>query len=72
MEKLIKAQLGEYMKRHNLFRKYQSGFRRNFACETTVNYLTNRWKFIEKKYWKYFLISKEHLKQLTGKYLFNN
>ena len=39
MEKVIKEQLEEYM----------SVFERNFSCETTVNYLINRWKFIGKK-----------------------
>ena len=49
MEKVIKEELEPYMECHNLFTKYQSGFRRNFSCETTVNYLINRWKFIGKK-----------------------
>ena len=31
MENAIKGQLEEYMDRHNLFTRYQSGFRRNFS-----------------------------------------
>ena len=37
------------MKPHNLFTKYQLGFRRNFSSKITVNYLINKWKFIRKK-----------------------
>ena len=39
MEKAIKEQLEAYMEQHNLFTKYQSGFRRNFSSEKMVNYL---------------------------------
>ena len=49
MEKVITEQLEEYIERHNLFTKYQSGFRKNFSCKTTVNYLINSWKFIGRK-----------------------
>ena len=48
-EKVIKEQLEAYMERHKLFTKYKLGIKRNFLCETTVNYLINRWKFISKK-----------------------
>ena len=49
-----------YMERNNLLTNYQLGFKRNFSCETKVNYLTNRWKFIgrKKKYGNIFRFRK--------------
>lgn len=49
MEKIVKEQLETYMEQHNLFSKYQSGFRKKFSCETTVNYVINRWKYADRK-----------------------
>lgn len=44
LEKAVKYQLEQYMEEHNLFSKYQSGFRKKFSCETTVNFVINKWK----------------------------
>lgn len=49
MEKIVKEQLENYMEQNKLFSKYQSGFRKKFSCETTVNYVINRWKYKERK-----------------------
>ena len=41
---MVKQQLENYMEENKLLVKYQSGFRRKFSCETTVNYVVSRWK----------------------------
>ena len=43
-----KNQLEKYMKSNALLHKYQSGFGKNFSCETAFNYIINRRKKIEK------------------------
>lgn len=48
LEKVVKDQIEKYFETHKLISKYQSGFRKKFSCETTVNYVINRWKNIEK------------------------
>lgn len=49
LEKIIKEQLENYMEINNLLSKYQSGFRKKYSCETTVNYVINKWKYIDTK-----------------------
>ena len=34
------------MEKSNLLSKYQSCFRKNFSCETAVNYVINKWRKI--------------------------
>ena len=48
IEKVVKQQLENYFEENNLLFKYQSGFRKKFSCETTINYVVNRWKNIRK------------------------
>ena len=36
----------KYFEKHSLLSKYQSGFRKRYSCETAINYVINRWKFI--------------------------
>lgn len=48
MEKVVKEQLEKYIEDNSILTRHQSGFRKNFSCETTVNYVINRWKNIEK------------------------
>lgn len=48
IEKVVKQQLENYFEENNIFSKYQSGFRKKFSCETTINYVINRWKNMEK------------------------
>lgn len=49
MEQVVKEQLEQYMESNKILSKYQSGFRKKYSCETTVNYLINRWKKIENR-----------------------
>lgn len=48
LEKVVKEQLEKYIEENDILSKYQSGFRKNFSCETTVNYVINRWKKLKK------------------------
>ena len=45
-ENIVKDQLEEYSEKHSLLSKYQSGFRKKYSCETGINHVINRWKFI--------------------------
>ena len=44
LEKVMKEQLEAYIEKHKILTRYQSGFRKNFSCETTVNFVINKWK----------------------------
>lgn len=48
IEKIVKQQLETYFEKNKLFSKAQSGFRKNYSCETAVNYVINRWKYVGK------------------------
>ena len=40
-EKIVTNQLEEYFEKHTLLSKYQSGFRKEYSCETAINYVIN-------------------------------
>lgn len=44
IETVVKQQLMKYMEENNIFSEYQSGFRKNYSCETAVNHVINEWK----------------------------
>ena len=44
LEKVVKEQLEAYIEKHKILTRYQSGFRKNFSCQTTVNFEINKWK----------------------------
>ncbi|XP_075167997.1 uncharacterized protein LOC142240182 [Haematobia irritans] len=49
LEKVVKEQLEKYIEKNGILSKYQPGFRKNYSCETSVNYVINRWKNKNKK-----------------------
>ena len=44
LDTVVKQRLENYMEENKLLSKYQSGFKKKFSCETTVNYAVSRWK----------------------------
>ena len=44
IETVVKQQLMNYMEENNIFSEYQSGFRKNYSCETAANHVINEWK----------------------------
>lgn len=46
---VAKMQLEQYLEDHRLISKHQFGFRKNYSCETAVNYIINRWKYKKAK-----------------------
>ena len=46
IENIVKNQLEEYFEKYNLLSKYLPGFKKSYSCETAINYVINRWKFI--------------------------
>lgn len=44
LEKIVYCQLLNYVEMNNIFYEYQSGFRKNYNCETAFQYILNEWK----------------------------
>lgn len=44
IEKIVKNQLVQYIEDNNLISPYQSAFRSNYSCETTLNLVIDDWK----------------------------
>lgn len=43
LEKVVFEQLNEFIEKHNIISNNQSGFRRNFSCETAINTVLLDW-----------------------------
>lgn len=46
LESLVKEQLVDFIERKRILIDAQSGYRRNFSCETALNLVLNKWKMI--------------------------
>ena len=49
IEKVIKVQLEQFIEYNGILSGQQSGFRKKYSCETTLNYVISEWKAVGKK-----------------------